>query len=157
MCFLYEGILLFGVLMAAGLIYGVATQQRNALQGAIGLRVFLFAVLGLYFVWFWSRRGQTLAMQTWHIRLLTVTGHPVSRIRAACRYLTAWLWFMPALLTLWVSGLKQAAPAFAILSTGVLAYAALAWLRRDRQFLHDVLCGTCLVTWHPAPREKAMA
>lgn len=152
LCFLYEGVLLFGVVMAAGLIYGIATQQRSALQGAVGLRVFLFFVLGLYFVWFWSRRGQTLAMQTWHIRLLTAAGEPVSRPRAICRYLLAWLWFMPALITLWLSGLKHAAPAFVIIATGVLGYAALAWLRPDRQFLHDALCGTCLVSWHPPQR-----
>ncbi|MDQ2778545.1 MAG: RDD family protein [Pseudomonadota bacterium] len=154
---MYEGVLLFGVLMAAGLIYGVATQQRNALQGALGLRVFLFMVLGVYFVWFWSRRGQTLAMQTWHIRLLTTTGQPVSRLRAVCRYLLAWLWFMPALLALWLSGLKHTAPAFTIIATGVLAYAALAWLRPDRQFIHDALCGTCLVTWHPPQRAQTAA
>ena len=68
--------------MAAGLVYGVATQQRHALVGALGLRVFLFLVLGVYFVWFWSRSGQTLAMQTWHIRLVTREGRPVTRLRA---------------------------------------------------------------------------
>ena len=68
--------------MVAGLLYGIVTQQRHALVGAIGLRVFLFLVLGAYFVWFWSRGGQTLAMQTWHIRLVTRDGAPVSRLRA---------------------------------------------------------------------------
>ena len=155
LCFVYEGVLLFGVLMAAGLVYGVATQQRNALQGTHGLQVFVFIVLGIYFVWFWSRGGQTLAMQTWHIRLLTVAGQPVSRARATWRYLLSWLWFMPALLTLWLAGLKTAAPAFAVIITGVLAYTALTWLRPDRQFLHDALCGTRLVSWQPRPRTQS--
>ena len=31
--FVYEGVLLFGVTMAAGYVYGVLTQQRHALQG----------------------------------------------------------------------------------------------------------------------------
>ena len=47
-CFLYEGVLLFGVVMAAGLLYSIATSQRNALQGRLGLVLFLFAVLGSY-------------------------------------------------------------------------------------------------------------
>ena len=70
-CLAYEGVLLFGITMTVGLIYGLATQQRHALAGKLGLQVLIFGVLGLYFVWFWSRTGQTLAMQTWHVRLVT--------------------------------------------------------------------------------------
>ena len=60
--FIYEGVLLFGVLMLAGLAYGVVTQQRHALVGLHGLQVFVFIVLGVYFGWFWSHGGQTLAL-----------------------------------------------------------------------------------------------
>jgi uncharacterized RDD family membrane protein YckC len=141
----YEGVLLFGVVMMAGLVYGLITQQRHALQGARGLQVFLFAALGLYFVFFWTRHGQTLPMKTWHIRLVTAQGGPVSPWRAALRYALAWLWFLPALATLWVSGLRSGGAITAILLAGVLAYAALARLRPDRQFWHDVVCGTRLV------------
>ena len=41
-----------------------------------GLQLFVFLVLGLYFSWFWSHGGQTVAMKTWHIRLLTRTAGP---------------------------------------------------------------------------------
>ena len=152
-CFVYEGVLLFGVVMAAGLVYGVATQQRHALVGAFGLRVFLFLVLGAYFVWFWTRSGQTLAMQTWRIRLVTRDGRPVTRLRALCRYLLAWLWFAPALVALELAGLQGALPAFGALVAGALAYGALAWLHPDRQYWHDAACGTRLVTWSPPPRH----
>ena len=152
-CFVYEGVLLFGVVMAAGLVYGIATQQRHALVGALGLRIFLFVVLGAYFVWFWTRGGQTLAMQTWRIRLVTRRGEPVSRLRALCRYLLAWLWFVPALVALKLAGLQGALPAFAAIGAGVLAYAALTRLHPDRQYWHDAACGTRLVTWKPPPRH----
>lgn len=154
-CFVYEGVLLFGVVMVAGLVYGVVTQQRHALAGAVGLRVFLFLVLGAYFVWFWSRSGQTLAMQTWHIRLVTHGGQPVSRRRALCRYLLAWLWFVPALAALKLAGLQGALPAFAAIAAGVLVYAALTRLHPDRQYWHDAACGTRLVAWTPPPRHAA--
>jgi hypothetical protein len=52
-CFVYEGVLLFGVVMCAGLVYSSLTQQRHALVGLHGLQVVVFVVLGLYFVWFW--------------------------------------------------------------------------------------------------------
>lgn len=143
-CFVYEGVLLFGVLMGAGLVYGILTDQRHALVGATGLRIVLFLVLGLYFVHFWSRSGQTLAMQTWHIRVVGPDGRPPRRLRAAARYLLAWLWFAPALLALGLSGLQGGWASFAVLLVGVLAYAALSRLHPRRQYLHDVLCGTRL-------------
>jgi uncharacterized RDD family membrane protein YckC len=147
--FIYEGVLLFGVVMAAGLIYALLTNQRHALQGSTGLRIYLFVVLGLYFVWFWTRQGQTLAMRTWRIELVTASGKRVGRWRASCRYLLAWLWFLPALLSLWLWGIKGGGAAFGAVTAGVLAYAALAWLNPQRQFLHDIVCGTRLVTWVP--------
>ncbi len=152
-CFVYEGVLLFGVVMMAGLVYGIATRQQHALVGTTGLQVFTFIVLGAYFVFLWSRTGQTLAMQTWHIRLVTHDGKPVGKLRALCRYLLAWLWFLPALATLWLSGLKGSGVTFAALITGVLAYAALAWLHPQRQFWHDVVCGTRLIPWKPPRRN----
>jgi uncharacterized RDD family membrane protein YckC len=151
-CFVYEGVLLFGVVMAAGLVYALATGQRHALVGLHGLQVLLFVVLGAYFVWFWSHRGQTLAMQTWHIRLLTRDGRPLSAPRAGCRFLLSWLWFLPALAAIQLSGLKGAGFAFSALTTGVLAYAGLSRLHPQRQYLHDALCGTRLVDWPPRPR-----
>jgi len=131
----------------------VATQQRHALVGLHGMQAFLFAVLGLYFVWFWSRSGQTLAMQTWHIRLLTQEGRPVSRTRALCRYLLSWLWFLPALATVYFSGLRGTAAFLTVLVAGVLAYAALSRLHPRRQYWHDAVCGTQLVTWLPKPKD----
>lgn len=144
-CLAYEGVLLFGVAMATGLAYGIATDQRHALSGTTGLRLILFLMLGIYFVYFWSRHGQTLAMRTWRIRLVDARGLPPRPLRAAARYVLAWLWFVPAALALWAAGLKGGLPVFATLVAGGLAYAALTRLRPDRQYLHDALCGTRLV------------
>ncbi|HLL18069.1 MAG TPA: RDD family protein [Rubrivivax sp.] len=156
-CFVYEGVLLFGVVMLAGLLYSILTNQRHALIGTTGLQVLLFMVLGVYFVYFWSRTGQTLAMQTWHIRLVTRHGQPVSSGRALCRYFLSWLWFVPALLAAQLSGLKTGAASFSAIIVGVLTYAALVWLRSDRQFWHDVVCGTRLVTHLPTGRASSRA
>ena len=145
-CLLYEGVLLFGVVMVAGLAYGLVTQQRHALVGSSGLLVFLVLVLGAYFVVFWTRSGQTLAMLTWHIRLVTVQGDAVRWPRALCRYLLAWLWFLPALAIVQFTGLKGGWPVTAALAAGVFAYALLTRLHPDRQYWHDAVCGTRLIT-----------
>ena len=150
---LYEGLLLFGVLMVAGWLYAALTQQRHALSGKTGLQLFLFLVLGIYFIWFWTHGGQTVAMKTWRLRVLRADGEPLTQGRALARYLLAWLWFLPALAALWWSGLKGGGVAFVALLTGVLAYAALAWLHPQRQFWHDAVCGTRLIHWKPARRH----
>lgn len=154
-CFVYEGVLLFGVVTITALVYAVLTDQRHALSGQLGLQAVVFIVLGLYFVGFWSTRGQTLPMQTWHIRVLTRNGEPVSRLRALGRYLAAWLWFMPALLALWLGGLSSGGFAMLVLLAGVLIWAALSRLHPTRQFLHDALCGTRLVVWRPPPKPES--
>lgn len=147
-CLVYEALLLFGVIMGAGLVYGIATDQRNAMIGTWGLRVAVFFVLGLYFVWFWTRHSQTLAMRTWRLKLVTVSGQPLGRLQAAGRYLLCWVWVLPALAALHFSGTTGGARTFFALCAGVLVYAASAYGRRDRQFWHDVVCGTRIV---PAP------
>jgi uncharacterized RDD family membrane protein YckC len=154
-CFVYEGVLLFGVVMIAGYLYSSLTQQRHALQGQLGLQLFLFVVLGIYFVWFWSRGGQTVAMRTWNIRLVTATGEQVSQPRALARYLLAWIWFVPALGAAALAGLHSVAAIFGLITAGVLAYALLAKLHPERQFWHDVVCRTRLVDWRPAAKLPA--
>lgn len=152
--FVYEGVLLFGVLMIAGLAYGLVTEQRHALVGQHGLQAFLFLVLGLYFSWFWTHGGQTVAMKTWHVRLLARDGQPVGLARAWSRYALSWLWFMPALLAAYLSGWRSGVSIAMALLGGVLLYALLSRFNRRRQFLHDLICRTELVYW-PTPRRKA--
>lgn len=154
-CFVYEGVLLFGVLMAAGMVYALATQQRHALIGTSGLRAFLFVVLGMYFIYFWCRNGQTLAMQTWQIRLVTQDGGRLRPAHALARYLLSWLWFLPALITLHFTGLTGGLPTFTALLVGVLGYAGLARMHPDRQYWHDAVCKTRLVRAQPPARKLA--
>ena len=143
--FVYEGVLLFGVLMLAGWLYAGLTQQRHALHGKTGLQVFLFSVLGLYFVWFWTHGGQTVAMKTWRLRVVAADGRPLAVGRGVMRYLLCWLWFVPSLAAIELSGLTGGLAVGTTFVSGVLAYAAASRLHPDRQFLHDALCGTRIV------------
>jgi uncharacterized RDD family membrane protein YckC len=151
--FLYEGVLLFGVVFVAGYLYAALTQQRHAMQGQTGLQIVVFIVLAAYFVTFWSRGGQTVAMRAWHVRLVTADGSAVTPLRALARYLLAWLWFAPALIAAHAAGLHSAAQIFTLMTVGVVAYALLAFLHPQRQFLHDAVCGTRLVTWRAKSRR----
>lgn len=152
-CFLYEGVLLFGVVWAVGMAYSLVTGQRHALTGQTGMQWVQFVALGVYFVWFWSRTGQTLPMQTWNLRVVRIDGSPLSPLRAACRYLLAWLWFLPGLAAAHFAGLHSALAVSVIVIAGMLTYAALSLLHPRRQLLHDALCGTHVIHWK-APRRR---
>jgi len=146
---LYDGVLVFGILFAIGLVYGVALHQTNAMQHRTGLIAACFLVLGLYFIGLWLHGGQTLAMKTWHLRVTTDTGAPLPPRRALARYLAAWVWFLPGL------GLAaQFAPhdvnaLLIIPAAWCVLYALSALLHPRRQFWHDALCGTAIVTARP--------
>ena len=73
--------------------------------------------------------------------------------RAAMRYLLSWLWFMPALAYAYFAGLKTGASIAAALTIGGLLYAALGRLNAQRQYPHDLLCGTRLVLWRTPKRS----
>lgn len=156
-CFLYEGVLLFGVVWGAGLVYSIATGQRNAMTGQSGMQALQFVVLGAYFVWFWSRRGQTLPMQTWSIRVVRLDGGPLTPLRAVCRYLLAWLWFLPGLLAARLAGIHDPLSVGMIVLAGMATYAAIGLLHPRKQFLHDILCGTQLIHWKTERRQNRAA
>ncbi|ABM95065.1 putative membrane protein [Methylibium petroleiphilum PM1] len=156
-CFLYEGVLLFGVVFVCALIYSVLTDQRHAMVGRLGLLLTAFVLApGVYFTWYWSGSGQTLPMQTWRIHLQTADGRRLTRARALGRYLTAWIWFLPALTLAWLAGWHDSGTHLAaVLAAGVALYALSSKLHPQRQFWHDALCGTRLVDTRGAPPARA--
>lgn len=149
-CMLYETLLLAGVVFAAGFLFGILTQTRNALDNRDGLQVFLFFVIGAYFVWFWSK-GQTLAMKTWHLHIrLANGGVRIPAQRALIRYLLAWFWIIPPLGL--ASILQPSLPGtLALVIAWFFLWSMPSRLRHDRQLMHDVWAGTQLVYIKPAP------
>lgn len=114
---LYEAILLFAVAFLGTWLFQLFAGFQIEGWRMHALRAFLVGLFGLYFLWSWLRGGQTLAMKTWRIRLVNIT--PA----------TAVLRFFYALF---------------LVPTGISIVYAL--FDRDRQFLHDRLVGSRLVT-----------
>ncbi len=119
---LYDGMLLMAWLFMAGfLVVGLLPEtvaERSSVAQTL-FQIYLIAAAGLYFVLFWSRGGQTLAMKTWRIRVVTREG-------VALTWRQAWMRYFWALATL---------------GLGILW----AFVDREHQFLHDRLAGTRLV------------
>jgi len=149
-CWFYEGMLLFGVVFIADYLFSALTQTRHALDNRWGQQAFLFLILGIYFTWFWSK-GQTLAMKTWHIRVVDRQGQPLTQLRALARYVCTWLWFLPPLAA--IAPFALSGPEIALLVLGwIWLWAVLARFHPQGQFMHDALAGTRLVdarTFHP--------
>ena len=145
---LYEGLLLFGVIFIAGYLFGTLTQTRNAMDNRLALQAFLFCVLAVYFVWFWTR-GQTLAMKTWRIRVVDVRGVALTQKRALLRYLLIWVWCVPPLLGAYAASLSVIGTSSVFL-VWVAARAALSHFHPLTQFWHDEWAGTRLVDYRPA-------
>ncbi|QDL37511.1 RDD family protein [Rhodoferax sediminis] len=149
-CWLYEGMLMFGVVFIAGYLFGTLSQTRNAMDNRHALQAFLFVVFGIYFTWFWAK-GQTLAMKTWNIRVVDRFGQPLTQARALLRYVLSWLWFLPALAAqapFTLSGGESA-----VITMGWVAiWALLSRFQPQRQFWHDALAGTRLVPSMPLSR-----
>ncbi len=151
-CWLYEGMLLFGVVFIAGYLFSALTQTRHALDNRHLQQAFLFVVFGIYFTWFWSK-GQTLAMKTWHIRVVDREGRALSQPRALLRYVLSWLWFLPPLA---VGGaFHLPGGELAVITLGwILVWALLSRFHPQRQFPHDALAGTRLL--HHRPPEPVV-
>ncbi len=117
---LYEGLLLFAVLLIADLLLLLAVPATRDPALRPLTQAYLLAVSGAYFVWQWTHGGQTLALKTWRLRVVSADGGRLSVQQAVLRFLAASLTLLlPAFLwALW---------------------------DRERQFLHDRLAGTRIV------------
>lgn len=140
----YEAMLLFGIVFVSGYIFDVTTQSKHALMLRHARMLWLFLVIGAYFVFCWSRSGQTLAMQTWRIRVVDLDGGRLPVIKAVVRYCLAWMWFLPAMGLVYQLGLKEWSMV-AVVAAGVAAWAYTAMLDKHGQFLHDRLAKTRLI------------
>lgn len=138
---------MFGVVFIAGYLFGTLSQTRNALDNRHALQAFLFVIFGIYFGWFWSK-GQTLAMKTWHIKIVDLQGRPISQARALRRYVLSWIWFLPPLG--FIAPLQLPVGESILLTLGWVAiWAVLSRFHPRQQFWHDAWAGTQLLTSLP--------
>jgi uncharacterized RDD family membrane protein YckC len=142
-CLFYETLLLLGLLVISGIFNTVWIQLTGQKNPAL-MQGVTFVLYGVYFTWFWHTRGQTLPMQTWRIKLLTIQNQQLSVARCVARYVVASAWCLPAALLSWVNHWSAQQSLWAGV-VGLLAYAALAFLHPERQFWHDAVCNTHLV------------
>ncbi len=88
MAMLYDGMLLIGLWMIAAVAVVVPTNQGVGPE-TIWFQLYLLVVAWLYFAVSW-RKGCTLGMKAWHIRIETTSDElPMSWPRTAIRFVVA--------------------------------------------------------------------
>lgn len=118
----YDLLLLLAVLFVAAFLFLALFGSAVEHPRRYFFQVYLLLVSGVYFSWFWTHGGQTLAMKTWRLRLVTMNGNPLSLCQAYIR--------------------------FALAATGLAFFGAGWWwalFDRENCLLHDRLMGTRLV------------
>jgi uncharacterized RDD family membrane protein YckC len=125
---IYESLLVTAVVFVASFIIIPVVGEMQAPWQRHLFQAYILGVLFAYFSAFWLRSGQTLAMKTWRIRLVQENGDTLTFRQAVLRFFLAW---------------------FGLLLAGIGIWWAL--IDRDRQFLHDRIAGTRLVS---VPRKE---
>ena len=94
---LYDGLLILALWFFLGFVLAVIesiVQPRDPtgvveplVPAAFGplVTLALWLIAAGFYVWFWRRGGQTLGMKTWHLRLITVDGRPLTPAMAWTR------------------------------------------------------------------------
>lgn len=146
---IYDALLLLALWLVVALIFlGISSQTQLHLI-PIQFVTNLIVAWG-FFAWFWTHGGQTLGMQTWTLRLVTDSGHPVGLWSATLRYLVALAQWLLILLGVHLTREHGAGASIAVTAVLVLAL-GLSQLHPSRLMLHDWLSGTQL---HRIPAQR---
>ena len=121
-CMLYEGLVVFAVLLIGFLLPQILLYGFGLVMAPRLLLLHVILLLMFYFVWFWLNGGQTLPMKTWKLVLANEDGGRPRPVQAILRYLAAWL-------SIFLFGI------------GIVW----AFFDKDGQFLHDRIAGTRIV------------
>lgn len=118
----YEALLMLALTLTLTAIFYSLAGDASTGWKRLGLQALLWFSMGGYFVRCWTVSGQTLASQTWKLKVVHASGRLLNLPEALQRYVLASVLLCPAGLTLW-------------------------WALIDREhcFLHDRLLGSRLI------------
>jgi len=84
---LYEMLMLLGVWALGYLVPSLALGVMLQIQVPPWLAfAHVYLLFGFYFVWYWTNTGQTLAMQTWRVKMVNLSGKHLNRSQALIRF-----------------------------------------------------------------------
>jgi uncharacterized RDD family membrane protein YckC len=85
-CMVYDGLVVLALSFALALGFIVLFGDASHGLKRYALQLFLWLGVGFYFVWCWRKSGQTLAMQTWQLKLSHGQADLLNWSKACLRY-----------------------------------------------------------------------
>lgn len=97
----YDALLVFA-LMFVGTLPFVGLRGGNPVDsGDVFYQITLVLITYVFFVGFWIRYGRTLGMQSWGLRIETLSGDKPGPRQATIRYFAALVSWVPAAMGFW--------------------------------------------------------
>jgi uncharacterized RDD family membrane protein YckC len=120
---IYELLLLIALWMLIAYLFIYTFGDATTSYKRTILQLVLWLSTGAYFVWCWRKSGQTLATQTWKIKLVNEQNQLLSMQQCVFRYALASAFLLPAGLGfIWI------------------------FIDKDKRFLHDRLLKTRFIS-----------
>ena len=117
----YDLILLLAVLFLFVFLFVVILGESISGIKKVGFQIYLASIIVIYYAYFWVSYGQTLAMQTWKIKLIS-KNNKIITFRLALKRLILCIFFS-------------------------ITFINFFWFlfSKKREFLHDKLCNTAVI------------
>ncbi|MDH3978634.1 MAG: RDD family protein [Gammaproteobacteria bacterium] len=119
---LYDGMLIIALFVIPTLVLMAFRGGEPVPAGDPLLQILLAATAAIFFVYFWSRGGQTAGMRAWRLRVESTSGAPLSLKQAAIRFAIA-------------------LPSLTLFGLGILW----ALIDKEKRTLPDMIAGTRVV------------
>ena len=109
----YDAFLVTAIWMLLGfvMLLFVEPNSNQLVEGLIQtdllldniLFILMVASSAAFYIYFWTRSGQTLGMLAWRIKVVNLKGNPITPIQGMIRFFVAWpAFFMLGLGYLWL-------------------------------------------------------
>ena len=126
-------------------VFNIAVSQATGLSGTLGQ--YLVPIFGVvYFIGFWTWRGQTPGKMIIGAKVVRPDGSPISMGRAFLRYIGYFIYL--AMIQLSIAYIHWSL--VIIICVGIFLATA---LNRDKRGLHDRIAGTVVINTRPKPLE----
>ena len=100
----YDFLLLIGVMLSTAIILplfltltgsqgaieeGQTVNELEPLVDPVYFQLYAVFVITAFYCWFWTKNGQTLGMQSWRLKLVNMSGEPITLEQALKRLIGA--------------------------------------------------------------------
>lgn len=88
-CFIYDALAVVALSFACVWIFLLMAGDATHGIKRYALQLLLWLSVGAYFIWCWLKNGQTLAMRTWQLKLVSQDNQMLTLNMAMARYVLA--------------------------------------------------------------------